>query len=236
MFFTYIKFLMINLLKFFPSIKTGRSWERWGMDGEMKGGGRDAPSTLWWSSGRGDPSRAPAHRAPGALGLAPRVPCVGHPWLPQAFLSSLTPGPMWLHGHSTQMLICTRPVSPWSPLTPESDAHPRNPLQIPREKRSSSGWMGLGEGSAFLTFAFPSPWGLPWKSCDFSSDLASLQLQGAGRSKGSQFPSLSLSFLICKEGMVFSVVLPSGANCWDQVFQVRGLITTASVYWACSRC
>ena len=66
-------------------------------------------------------------------------PLCGPSLLPQAFLSSLTPGPMCLHGHSTQMLICTRPVSLWSPLTPESDAHPRNPLQIPREKRSSSG-------------------------------------------------------------------------------------------------
>lgn len=102
----------------------------WGMDGEMKGGGRDASSTLWWSSGRGAPRPAPARRAPGALGLVPRVPRVGHPWLPQAFLSSLTPGPMCLHGHSTQMLICTRPVSPWSPLTPvtcPSQQAPPNP-------------------------------------------------------------------------------------------------------------
>lgn len=107
--------------------------------------------------GEGSPPAGHLHAGPRGTRTGTACPPCGHPWLPQAFVSSLTPRPMCLRGPTTQMLICTRPVSPWSPLTPESHAHPRNPLQIPREKRSSSGWMGLGEGSAFLTFIFPSP-------------------------------------------------------------------------------
>lgn len=64
-----------------------RSWEEVG-DGQMKGGGQRCILTYWWSSGRGAPRPAPARRAPGALGLVPHVPIVGHAWLPQSIFVS----------------------------------------------------------------------------------------------------------------------------------------------------
>lgn len=107
------------------------------VDGEMPGGGRDASSTLRWSSGKASP-QALALGGPLAQGR-PWVTPVGQPQFPGgAFLlpSAQARVHSWIHTDAH--------VSPSSPATQTRVPIPvRPPPPDPQEKRSLSGW-GLG--------------------------------------------------------------------------------------------
>lgn len=113
----------------------------------MRGGGRDASSTLWWSSGRGRP-QAPALWGPLA-GSWPWVsPVWATPGCPEAFLSSLPPRPVCAHGH-TQMSACAQ-----TRVTPAA-AHPPCPSADPTPGKVHSGEGGLGAVSDVLAYLSP---------------------------------------------------------------------------------
>lgn len=131
------------------------------MGGEMMGGGRDGAPTLWWSSGRGRPPLAPAHRAPVAQGLVLTVPHGGHP--SSCYPPTPPPPPgVFILSYSLACPRGHRSRSPKARLAPmshmDTQAHPcMPPSRSHRGKALTLGGWDLGRGLPFqLCSCLPS--------------------------------------------------------------------------------